>query len=110
VPSTKKSLAVRDRTSAQHSGQAAAPAYSTPTGSAYFGDDPPELVAAVALVILEHLVRETGSTDCLFLAFHSAKNRVSLMEGKDQAEQIFNKLVIATDELSKRHPMRSFYG
>ena len=110
MPSTKKSLAVRDRTSTQHSGQAAAPACSTPTGSGFFGDYPPELVAEVALTILQKMVYETCSSDKLYLAFSAAKDKVELMEEKDQAIRIFNKLVLATDELSKRHPMRSFFG
>ena len=110
MPSTKKSLAVRDRTSTQHSGQDVVPACSTPTESGYFGDDSPELVARVALTILQRLVRETCSTDKLYLVYQAAKDRVALMEEKEQAMRIFNKLVLAADAVQKSHPMKGFFG
>ena len=110
VPSTKKSLTVRGRTSAQRSGRVAVPACSMPTGNGFFENDPPELVARVALTILQKLVYETCSSDKLYLAFSAAKDRVALMEEKDQAMSIFNKLVLAADIVNKQHPMRSFYG
>lgn len=110
MESTKKLLKPQGRISTLRSGQDAVPACSTPTESGYFGDDSPELVARVALTILQRLVRETCSTDKLYLAYQAAKDRVALMEEKDQAMRIFNKLVLAADAVQKSHPMKGFFG
>jgi hypothetical protein len=65
----------------------------------------PEEVLQVGLIIMDSLCREMCSSDMLYLAFSSAKDRLEKTSmDKDKVKSLFNRYVSMADAARKRHP------
>jgi hypothetical protein len=107
---TKKSSKSRVPNTTRRSEQAVAVASSIQTGRGLFDDIPNELVTEVLAITLESLIAETGSSDQLFLAFHSAMSKIEKLKDSEQALRVFNKLIALADAVHKKSPLYSFFN
>jgi hypothetical protein len=96
---------IQEVTQHQPSGQGVACPLPIPLEGTKLNDYSPEEVLQVGLIIMDSLCREMCSSDLLYLAFSSAKDRLEKTTmDREKMECLFNKFVAMADAARKRHP------